>query len=96
MKPKLLNNILDLIFRAKETEQETEKRLLTQKANYSRLTREQYEKKLENNASCREKETEKRRSNRLETDRASHRISRMLNPKKEKDAQEKWKQRYKK
>lgn len=86
-----------LLFRAQETDEEMKKRLGKVREHYHNLPQELYEQqKLESNRRQMENYSELRRSNRLETVRANNRLSRMLNPKKEKDAHEKWKQRYKK
>ena len=92
----IYQTIIHFYFRENEEAVDTEKRLEKLREYYNKLPKEQYENKLDIKNSYRANETELRRSRRLETIRTTNKMSRMLNPKREKDAYEKWKQRYKK
>ena len=97
-------NVIILIFhRARETSDETRQRLDRKKDYYHNQSEEKKEENLaqkrQNNQKYRG-QTEKplRRSTRLEADRANKRIQQAAKSScaREKDAHEKWKQRYKK
>ena len=82
--------------RANETSEQYEKRLEDERERYSNLSEEQKAKKLQNATENREKESEHVRQKRKAADACTKANNRLLNPQNEKDAYQKWKQRYKK
>ena len=91
-----------MFFRANETQEEYEDRLEKRREYHHNLDEEQREQTLANmrqySQQSRAAESKLRRSTRLEADRANKRIQQAAKSAKgrEKDAHEKWKQRYKK
>ena len=91
-----------LIFRAKETPTQIRERLDKDQERYNNLSEEKREqnlaKKRENIQNQRAIESNLRKSTRLEAARANERIKQAAKSAKdrEKDAHEKWKQRYRK
>ena len=91
-----------MFYRANETDIQYEKRLQDNRERYTNLPNDKKEKRLEDmkqySQQSRAAESTLRRSTRLEADRANKRIQQAAKSAKgrEKDAHEKWKQRYKK